>query len=354
MSRFAIVGAGWRTEFFLRIVAALPERFSVSAVVVRKPERAAELTQRFGVSCVATLDDALATKPDFVVTSVPWGANPQILHALHQADMPTLSETPPAPDLATMRALWEALGSKARVQIAEQYPFQPEIAAQLAVAHSGRIGTPSQAQVSLAHGYHGMAVIRRFLRVGVGSVTLQARTFAAPLIKSPGRSGPPPAEALIASSQTLGWLDFEEGKLGVFDFTGDQYFSWVRSGRALVRGERGELDRQSVRWLTDFQTPVEAPFVRREAGRGGNLEGFSLAGITLGESWVWKNPFFAARLADDELAIAECLARMETFIGGGPGFYSLAEALHDHHLGICLDQAAKEGLVVRTERMPWW
>jgi predicted dehydrogenase len=360
MSKFIIIGAGWRTEFFLRIVAALPERFAVSAVVTRRPERAAELTNLFGVNCVATLEDALATnvKPDFAVTSVPWGVNPELLVSLHKLHMPTLSETPPAPDVAGMTDLWEALGPKARVQIAEQYPFQPELAARIAVAHSGKIGTPSHAQVSTAHGYHGMAVMRRLLGVGIGEVTVQGKRFSGPIIKSRGRvdiSDIPETEEIVASGQTIGWLHFAEGKKsGVFDFSGDQYFSWIRKNRVLVRGERGEIDSSSCRWLVDQKTPLDAPFLRREAGHGGNLEGFALSGITLGEQWAWKNPFFPARLADDELAIATCLMHMESYAGGGEGYYSLAEGLHDHHLGITLDQAAASGQSITLPPMPWW
>src|SRR5436190_18611347 len=37
--RFAIVGAGWRAEFFFRIAAALPERFHIAGLVVRDPEK---------------------------------------------------------------------------------------------------------------------------------------------------------------------------------------------------------------------------------------------------------------------------------------------------------------------------
>jgi predicted dehydrogenase len=354
MSTFIIIGAGWRTEFFLRIVAELPERFTVSAVVTRRPERAALLSKAFGVNCVATLEDALATKPDFAVTSVPWGVNPELLVALHKLNIPTLSETPPAPDVTGMTALWETLGPKARVQIAEQYPFQPELAARIAVAHSGKIGTPSHAQVSTAHGYHGLAVMRRLLGAGIGPVTVQGKRFSGPIIKSRGRSDVPETEEVVAAGQTIGWLNFEDEKSGVFDFSGDQYFSWIRKNRVLVRGERGEIDSEACRWLVDQKTPLDAPFIRREAGHGGNLEGFALSGITLGEQWAWKNPFFPARLADDELAIATCLLHMENYAAGGEGYYSLAEGLHDHHLGIVLDQSAASGLPITLSPMPWW
>jgi hypothetical protein len=354
MIRFAIVGAGWRTEFFLRIVAALPERFAITSVVARRAERAQALSQQFGVTCVASLDDALTAHPDFVVTSLPWGANPEALVALHKQGIPTLSETPPAPNLPAMQALWEVLGPKARVQIAEQYPHQPEIAALIALTCSGKLGTPSLVESSHAHNYHAHAVVRRLLALNPGPVRVRATRIATPLVGGPGRNGPPSQESVNPSGQILAWIDFEEDRHAVYDFTGDQYFSWIRKNRLLVRGERGEADFQGARWLADFQTPVEASFARRHAGHGGNLEGFSLAGITLGESWLYKNPFFPARLADDELAIALCLEKMAAYAAGGESDYSLSEGLHDHHLGLTVAQAAQEGGIVALERMPWW
>lgn len=341
MNRFVIVGSGWRAEFFLRVAAALPERFAVSAVVARRPERADELVTHFGVRCVPDLESALATRPDFAVTSVSWSGNASFLIDLHRRGVPTLSETPPAPSVDAMRALAEAVGSNARIQVAEQYPFQPELAARIAVARSGKLGKISHAQVSVAHGYHGIAVLRRLLGVGVGPVEIRAETFSAPLVKGPDRHGFPTEEASGDSRQTLATLRFEGGQTGVFDFSGDQYFSWVRANRLLARGDRGEMDLQSARWLADFRTPIEAPFLRREAGRGGNLEGFSLRGITLGDSFVYENPFFPARLADDETAIATCLAKMGDYASGGPDFYSLAEGIHDHSLGLAIDHAAR-------------
>ena len=45
-------------------------------------------------------------------------------------------------------------------------------------------------------------------------------------------------------------------------------------------------------------------------------------GLTLDGEWVARNEFVGARLPDDELAIAICLARMSAYIGGGPDFCS--------------------------------
>ena len=353
MIRFGLVGGGWRALFFLRIAQALPQQFQVTGVVTRDAEKGEVLTREFGVPTVRTPEALLPAKPDFLVLSVPWPVTPELIVWSAEHQMPVLAETPPAPTEGTLRALWEQLGTTAKVQIAEQYPFQPHHAARLAVAHSGKLGTVSQAQVSAVHGYHGMALIRRYLSVDFEPVTIRAQKFTSPIWASPNRSGPPTEPKTAHSTQTLAWLNFESGKLGVFDFTGDQYFSYVRGQRVLVRGERGEMIDETVRLLLDYKTPVALSLRREDAGHRGNLEGIFNRGYSLGTEWVYQNPFPLARLADDEIAIAECLVRMAEYLSGGPGYYGLAEGCHDHYLNLLVERAAASGEAVTSEPMPW-
>jgi hypothetical protein len=55
---------------------------------------------------------------------------------------------------------------------------------------------------------------------------------------------------VVQSEQQIAYLDFGK-QLGVFDFTGDQYRSWIRSPRLLVRGDRGEISMTRARYLKD-------------------------------------------------------------------------------------------------------
>jgi hypothetical protein len=72
-------------------------------------------------------------------------------------------------------------------------------------------------------------------------------------------------------------------------------------------------------------------------------------GITLGDEWVYRNPFVPARLTDDEIAVATCLERMVAYVVGGPAFCSLAEAAWDQELGLRMAEAAESGHPVRVE-----
>src|SRR4029453_13070499 len=96
--------------------------------------------------------------------------------------LPVLAETPPAPDLASLRELWAAVGDSGLVQVAEQYPMMPPPAARAALVASGAIGTPTQVQVSSTQQYHAVALIRGLLGAGRGPVTVRTTLLPAPLI----------------------------------------------------------------------------------------------------------------------------------------------------------------------------
>ncbi len=350
---FGIIGGGWRAQFFLRIARSLPERFRVGAMMVRDEAKGRLLEEVWGVKTYRSVDGLLAVSGlQFVVVSVPRAVCPEMLRHLARRGMPALAETPPASDLEGLIAVHELAERGACIQVAEQYQFQPLHAARLRLARLGRLGTVTQAQVSAAHGYHGVSLIRGLLGIHCQEATIWARQFVSPIIAGPGREGPPLAEVVASSRQVIAYLDYGD-RLGVYDFTGDQYFSWIRSPRVLVRGERGEINNTTLRYLQDFQTPIQLELRRANAGEDGNLEGYYLKGILAGEEWVYRNPFVPARLTDDEIAVATCLDRMAAYVAGGPDFYSLAEASQDHYLSLLIDQAVQSGGTIVARRQVW-
>jgi predicted dehydrogenase len=350
---FAIIGGGWRTEFYLRIARAMPDRFRIAGLAVRNEERAAALADLWGVPVFPDLDAMLAkTDPSFVVTAVSWAANPGFLRLLAERGIPALSETPPAPDLPGLLEVNRLTASGARIQIAEQYHAQPHHAALLGYLRLGRIGRPSQAQVSVGHGYHGLSLIRRFLGLDCESPTITGLQFTSPILSGGGREGPPTARTIRPSTESFFWFDFGD-RLGLLDFTGDQYFGWIRNTRLLIRGDRGEITGDRAFYLKDHATPIEIPFVRRTAGIGSNLEGNHLQGYLAGDEWIYHNPCAPASLADDEIAIATCLLRMDEYVRTGKDFYPLAEGSQDHYLYLLAQQSVRENRPIQAERQPW-
>jgi predicted dehydrogenase len=352
-SRFAIVGGGWRSQFFLRVAQALPERFEVAGMFVRDEVKGRALEAEWGVKTYRTLDELLRLSDlRFVVVSVPRTVTPQILTILAEHSLPALTETPPAADLDGLLMLHELSKRGARIQVAEQYHLQPLHVARLNFVRSGKLGHVTQAQVSIAHDYHGISLLRRFLGLTFESPKITAHRFTSSLIAGPDRSGPPTHEHTVTSEQQIAYLDFGD-KLGVFDFASEQYRSWIRSNRLLVRGDRGEINNHQVRYLQDYRTPVTLTFTRQDAGEEGNLEGYFHRGILLGSEWLYTNPFIPARLSDDEIAVASCMVGMDQYVDGGADMYSLAEASQDQYISLMIAQAIASGQTITTTRQPW-
>jgi len=348
--RFGVVGSGWRCLFYLRVARARPDLFEVAGVVSRSAERAAAVRREWEVPAFTELDDLLAAKPEFVVTSVPWNVNPDLLRALAGKQMPALSETPPAPDLPSLLSLHaDLVRLRANVHVAEEYHLRPQHAAQLAFAAGGALGKVTHAQVSIGHGYHGLSLIRRFLGVTGEACRIVGRTFKAPIVGGPGREGAAGREEIKESAQDVLLLDFG-GRTAVFDFTGDQYFGQIRAGRVLIRGERGELLNDEATYLADPNTPIAVRLVRHHQDL---LTGVALKGIQAGERWVYRNPLAGAAITDDEIAVGDCLLRMAESARGGKAFYPVQEGMQDHYLYLRMQEALKTGQEVEAPPQPF-
>ena len=350
---FALVGGAWRAEFYLRIARELPERFSVCGIVTRSESSGRALETAWGVPTFRSLNALLdVCRPSFVVVSVPWQAAPEVTKELTVRGIPVLTETPPAPDVAGLVDLWSLVSAGARIQVAEQYQFQPLHAARLALIRSGRLGVVNEAFLSVCHGYHAMSLIRQVLDVGFSNAKIRADRWVSPIVGGPGREGGPEAEVIQESPRVVAGLDFS-GKVGHYDFSDDQYFSWIRSLGFVARGDRGELRDETLRYLKDFRTPVVLDLKRQQTGANGNLEGHHLRGILAGDEWIYTNPQAPGRLSDDEIAVATCLDRMAVYVKTGVEFSSFADAAQDHYLSLMIEKAWKTGETVVTETQPW-
>ena len=365
---FGIIGGGWWSEVYLRICRALPERFRISGMVVRRAEAGLVLEEQYGVRTFRTVDELVAACPreqlEFVLVCVSGDANAPMLLKLAELGIPSLSQTALAPGqtVEELTELYECL-KDARVQVAEQYLFQPIHQARLSLLASGRLGSVSHAQVSAAHGYHGTSLLRHYLGVGAEPCRIKATQFTAPVAESPGRQGVVPVDKLVNSTQTIAWLTFDTDdgeKLGVWDWVGDIYFSYIRTPRIVVRGSHGEIVDKQVRYLLGPTDPMEYQLERVDAGIGGQpdtLEGLYFKSFVGGGEYLTKNAFAEdnqqPRLTDDELANAVTLVKMSQYAAGGPSFYSLADASQDRYLDLCIAKAAATGEEVLATCQAW-
>jgi predicted dehydrogenase len=278
---------------------------------------------------------------------------PDATRELVAAGVPVLAETPPAPDLDGLRSLWADVGGSGLVQVAEQYLLMPGHAARLAVVRDGVLGEPTSVQVSSTHLYHAVSLIRGLLGVGFDTAEVNARAFVAPLanpLSPDGWSGDTTPQQL---STTLATIDFG-GRMGLYDFTDNQWWNPLRTRRITIRGSHGELVDDRVVRLADPTTPVESHLVRRQTGIDLNLEGFDLEHISFEGRVVYRNPFSGARLADDDISVAALLDRTGAWARQeGPPPYPLADACQDHLISLAIVMAVQTGGSVTTTWEAW-
>ena len=311
MTKIAIIGAGWRSEFFIRIAQLLPEKFEIVGVVARKDEVRSALAERFGVQTYSSISQLLSkNKPDYAISSVSWDSNPGVVEELVSAGVYVLCETPPAPTLEGLQKLWAAVGSSEMVQVAEQYLSLPGHSARLAITKSGVIGDVSSLELSSTHGYHAVSIMRGFLQSGFEPTTITTRQFQAQLVDPLLRNGFNADLSPKNAKTTISLIDFGSGKSGVYNFVDNQWHNQLRHRRIVVRGSRGEIVDDSVIRLIEGPAITTSRIERYQLGYDLNLDGYDTEHLSFDGKVVFKNPFTGLRFMDEEIAIAQLMVQM--------------------------------------------
>lgn len=350
--RIGVVGASWRAQYYFRIARALPEQFQVTGVLVRTAHSVEAVAAEWAIGATTSLEAFLHDGPyDFVVVAVPVEHAGDLVRAFASRNIPVLVETPPASSLEEMEQLYRDTAG-APVQVAEQYRFQPHHAARLSVARSGALGQITSAHVSVAHGYHGISLIRFALGVGFEPAQISGFEMVDRVVSARGRDDWNAQYTESDALNTMALFQFSDSS-GVFEFSTEQYFSPIRARHITIRGSRGELRGDEVDYLTVPGFAAHERLAREETGRDGDLEASFLRRVTLRDTAHWSNRFAPARLNDDELAVAEVMHRMARFVRTGTAFYSIADASHDHYLGLLMNEAVATGHRLTSATTAW-
>jgi predicted dehydrogenase len=354
-AHIGLVGTGWRSEFYIRIALALPEEFEIVGIVARRAASAEIVKNRWALPVYSTLFELLSkTKPDFIISSVSWISNPEVLTECVKLSIPVLSETPPAPDIDALRKLWSEIGSKQLVQVAEQNLCLPSHVARKSVVDRGDIGTPTSVQISSTHGYHAISILREFLGFPMETVEVQAITFNAPLIDPLSRSGWNVDFNPKSARTTLATIDFGDGRSALYDFTDNQWHNQLRHRRILIRGSEGEIYDDSIIRFRKPSVITKSQFNRYQLGHDLNLDGHDVEHISLDGEVVYTNPFVGKRFMDEEIAMATLMRGMSLWVfDDGPEPYTLAQAAQDFLISLAIDESVLLGLKVRTNQEDW-
>ena len=206
--RFIVVGSGWRSLFYWRIAQALPERFELCAMLCRTEEKAEKMHREYGVPVSTSAEQCAALHPDLVVVAVNKASIAAVSTEWLARGFAVLSETPAALEEDALRALWQLHQQGAKLQVAEQYWLYPTLAKRLAAVHSGALGTPQFARLSVAHGYHAVSLARQFLNAGQQPVRVTGRSWTEKIIETDSRWGAVHNGALVEKTLQQHTLEF--------------------------------------------------------------------------------------------------------------------------------------------------
>ena len=154
MIKYGIIGAGWRSEFYLRIAALMPDTFKVSGIYIRNKQKREEFSQKYNAPIFDTLEKLLQTDFDFIVSCVNKAGICDTVKELGSKNIPLLTETPIGTSISEIDDFLAEIKPDWRVQVAEQFHFQPRNAAIKRVIESGILGEITQVQLSCCHDYH--------------------------------------------------------------------------------------------------------------------------------------------------------------------------------------------------------
>lgn len=348
----AVIGAGWRAGYAIRVAAERPDLLRISGVYARSEESAGRISARWGVPVSTDLSHVLtAGSPDLAFVCVPREAVAPLARSARDAGLPMLLETPPAPDVGGLFALYEEMKGHP-VMVAEQYHLQPHHAARIAAVRAGLLGQVHTATVSVAHDYHAVSLLRMLLGVGFEDVRIGGTSRTDRVLGVRSRDGWKAEPEIIDSTVVNGTFEWD-GRLGRYDFASEQYRSPLRSRHLSVQGVRGELVDDDV---VTYERPglvSRRRLVREQTGVDGDLAGAHLHQISLGQEVLVENRLAPARLSDDEIAVGESLLRTVEHLRGGPAPYPLADACEDAYLGLLLHEAVSTGVAVSAGDRPW-
>jgi len=120
----------------------------------------------------------------------------------------------------------------------------------------------------------------------------------------------------------------------------------------MVRGSAGEIFNDTVVRMADEVTPMTSRIERSMTGM--NYEGLDLNHLSLDGRVVFRNQYEGGRLSDDDIAVAVLLDQMGAWTRDeSPPPYPLAEACHDHAIGLAIGEASASGVAVRVGEQPW-
>ena len=235
--RFAIVGSGWRAQYYIRIAKALPKEFELCDVLCRSEEKAILVCKEFGIKATTSETELERDKPDFVVVAVSKASGAEVAMKWMDKGFTVLLETPAGLNLETLNCLWNKQACGQKIVIAEQYSRYPQYSALIDLIKMDILGECSMVNLSVAHDYHGASLIRSVLDIPVDmGFTVSSKTYEFPTTETLSRYEEIHDGRIADKKRRIAVFEFDNGKVAVYDFDSEQYRSPIRKNTYKIQG----------------------------------------------------------------------------------------------------------------------
>jgi predicted dehydrogenase len=361
--RVAIIGTARRSAYLYGpLLQALPE-VELVAVWGRSEASARKLGETLNVPWYTDLERLTReTAAQVGVVSVTYAANGEVGLMAIQAGLHALIETPIAHDLREADAIIAAAAERGlKIEVSEQFHRRPLEQIKLRLLASGLFGRVHSSFNDFAgHGYHGVSVMRSYLGFDARPIQVTGAVRQYPLTAYYSRlaNNTQPRD----ETQEHGLITFDDGRLGIFQWTSVGYDSplrWWRSSRFLAERGMGVtigvgLDVEER--LSLLAAGGEAPHFITIERRWERIDGGALQAIVAhtGNADLpivrWDCPFLAAiqghgpQWHDDEIGVAGCIMSLiDAVQNGGQPSYGPQQARLDQEIILAIRRSSEAG-----------
>ena len=316
--KIALVGPGRRgAGTYLPIIAKMDKDLELVAICDVNEERAKESASQYNVPHFTEVESMVeATKPDIAAVVIGASHNHEAGIPLSQMGVSYCTETPIDTDLGWAdKMIAAAKESNTKLEVCENYYRVPGERIKRALILEGVFGQVLAAYNDFnGHGYHGVGLIRSYVGfdVKINRVIGMRKDFT--VQKHHYRGG-----AQEREDWQHGLIEFENGSVGIFNFSGLSYGSPLRwyntskfyaeRGMCVGDGQRAYTGNEQIAILNkdaNARLPIVVERRTTKAEDGTEVLDVLIARTEpdTGLEVVWKNPLSKYSLSEGQLSVA--------------------------------------------------
>ena len=336
MKNIVIVGSGWRSLFFVRVIKAMPDKFNLLAMLTRSEETALRVASENGIYVTTKEKECVNLNPDLVVvaTSKTNIVDTAIKWANYGFEV--LMETPAGISEEDF-GKFETCNCKDKISVAEQYHRYPIYQAIKRVMETGILGNINDMVMSLCHDYHAVSLMRFFFGNIDGAKVLFNTEYPINVLETGNRGGVKYDGSLKEYKRSIALLEFSANRHATYDFSSLLYHTEIANQGLIIRGSLGEYKDGEFIFAQEVKNTGSVDEIHKEIVEKyryckEKLEikysGPEVEKICFKGKCLWTNPYLNLGFGNDEIAIADLLLDKSK--------YSLDLAIEDARLGLAL------------------